>query len=175
MLVPALTTKYLQPLDTHVFAVYKLRLQRVYHEVGVAKPVNFSTLLECVCTAIEETIMSRDWPAAFSSNGFSSNQGGLSVGKLSKLSISGGVCVPTSRPSTDQLKACFPKTANVVAAAVWRCVDTPRMPLVGDSAVPKSMPLRTFPVLRAKAKPICTRTRAETKSAFLVGPASSKD
>ena len=56
LLMPALTTKYFQPLDTHVFAVYKLRLQRAYHDVGITIAVNFSTLLDRLLTTIRDVI-----------------------------------------------------------------------------------------------------------------------
>ena len=175
MLIPALMTKYLQPLDTHVFAVYKLRLQRLYHGAGAAMPVTFSTLLDCIITAIRDVILSRDWSAAFASNGFSPGQGGVSAKKLAKLSINGPIGVSSARPTDEQLKACFPKNATVVSATVWRGVDTPRTPTLATSVMPKLIPLGTIPVVCPTAKPISSRTRAKSKTAIAHGSSSSKD
>ena len=173
MLIPARTTKYLQPIDAHIFAVYKLCLQRAYHNLGVTASMSFSTLLDCVCIAIREIIVAREWSNAFASNGFSHCQGGVTKEKLVKLSIDGSIAMSSASPVNDQLKLCFPSSATIVSATVWRGVNKPRSLKDAAGALPTLTSAGKGIAVGPKAKPISTRTRAKTKAAFPIGPSSS--
>ena len=161
LLVPALTTKYLQPLDTHGFAIYKVRLQRAYHDAGIhgdGPDVNFAALLDSLLTTINDVIFGRSWSHAFSSNGFSLGQTGMLPAKFAKLAFAEPTTFAASRPSDEQVLTCFPKNSKFNVARVWRGVDKVEH-TVDD--IPKLLCEITA---APKAAPISTRTRAKAKT-----------
>ena len=170
LLIPALTTKYLQPLDTHGFAIYKVRLQRAYHDAGIhgdGPDVNFAALLDSLLVTIRDVIFGRSWSNAFSSNGFSLGQKGMQPAKFAKLAFAGPTTFAATRPSDEEVLTCFPKATTFNVARVWRGVDKVEHK-VGD--IPKLMyDITAVP----KAAPIAMRTRAKAKAAMLASGSSS--
>ena len=170
LLVPSKTTKYIQPLDTHCFAIYKVRLQRVYHDAGIRDVdpgINFAALLDSLLITIKDVIFGRSWSHAFSRNGFSVNQAGMQPSRFAKLSFAGPVVFPTSRPTAEQLLACLPKNSTFNTERVWRGVDKVAH-TVAD--IPK---LVSEVASVTKADPIATRTRSKAKATAAASTSSS--
>ncbi len=126
VLVPAQATWLLQPLDTHGFLSYKVRLQRAYQEARLSTEtgeVRIGGLLSCIVTAVRDALESRDWASAFTSDGFSPGQMGVSERVLNHLQLTGAASAPRERPSPEQLALCFPRNRVVPVAAIWRRID----------------------------------------------------
>ena len=123
VLVPAKATWLMQPLDTHAFLAYKIRLQGACQEARLATPSGEMNLLEvipCVCRAVREVLEGRSWAHAFDRDGFSAGQTGVSDRVLTGLQQSAPLDIPHTKPSLDQVKLCFPKRAKVPWSAIWR-------------------------------------------------------
>jgi hypothetical protein len=125
VLVPAKATWLMQPLDTHAFLAYKIRLQGACQEARLVTPSGEMKLLEvipCVCRAVHEVLEGRSWAHAFDRDGFSAGQTGVSDRVMTGLQQSAPLDIPHTKPSLDQVKLCFPKRAKVPWSAIWRPV-----------------------------------------------------
>lgn len=166
ILVPAKLTWLLQVLDTHVFAAYKVFLQKAYQETRVCTDnghVGVAELLASVQAAIKTIIEARHWTGAFDQNGFSAGQASVSNRVLQELNVVAPVHLPSTRPSLGQLRDCFPRHRAIPEASLWRCVDlqVPGVAVavtgaVGDAPPPLPPPDEP-PDL---PEPICFRTRS---------------
>ena len=133
VVVPAKATWLLQPLDTHVFLAYKVRLQKAYQEARLRTETGeifLRELLPCIVLAVHQVFESREWAHAFNSDGFSLGQAAVSERVRSHLQLADAAAAPHVRPSLDQLSLCFPKRRVVPVAAIWRPYE-PRPPHVG--------------------------------------------
>lgn len=126
IVVPAKMTWLLQPLDTHAFLPYKIRLQQLYGSARVrasAGDVGVQELLQCIYAAIREVLQGRRWESSFERDGFGAAQAGVSERVTEQLGIASPIDVPTTRPVLAQLKACFPARTRVSEEHVWRAVS----------------------------------------------------
>ena len=126
VLVPARATWLLQPLDTHAFLAYKVRLQGAYQDARLLTAdgeMNLPELVPCVCRAVREVLEARAWARAFDHDGFSAAQTAVSERVSSVLGQAAHLGIPSTRPSLDQVKLCFPKRATIPWAAIWRPFD----------------------------------------------------
>ena len=168
VLIPPKETFLLQTLDTHVFVLLKLFLQKAAQDARIRSPngeLDIGSLVSSVCSAIRTILQGRDWSAAFVSNGFGPRQAGLSERVKTQLELTDTPDVGAARPSPEVLRRCFPKTSPVPAAAVWRPFDGPpaaprvRAPPVAlgpASAVEGGGPRRSARLL-ARAPPPCPK------------------
>ena len=62
---------------------------------------------------------------SFDKDGFGSAQAEISSFAKKQLGIEAPLRLPTSRPTLEQLKACFPRNATVPEAALWRIFEAP--------------------------------------------------
>jgi len=126
LVVPARMTWLLQPLDTHVFALYKASLQKAFQATRVRQAhghVALTDLLLCVYAATQQVLGGRPWSNAFASDGFSAAQAHVSDRVKEALALTGPLGLPSSRPSLDQLRACFPANVRPPTGQIWRSVD----------------------------------------------------
>ena len=164
ILVPAKLTWLLQPLDTHAFAAYKVHLQKAYQlartrtadgAVGVAE------LLESAYAAIHNVLQLREWASAFDHNGFCAAQAGVSSKIVTRLRLVAPLAIPSTRPTEEDLKACFPKRARVPSASLWRMLE-PRVVAVAPVGVPVGV--RLVGPRRAAPSPSGVVTRSRSRS-----------
>jgi hypothetical protein len=126
VLVPAKATWLLQPLDTHAFLAYKVRLQGAYQDARLLTAdgeMNLPELVPCVCRAVREVLEARAWARAFDHDGFSAAQTAVSERVSNELGHAAHLDIPSTRPSLDQVKLCFPKRAKIPWTAIWRPFD----------------------------------------------------
>ena len=127
LVVPAKLTWLLQPLDTHVFALYKARLS---HEtqmscIAAGRGLDVGMLIDAICVAGTQVLEGRSWDHAFDQTGFGRSQRSLGGRVVSGLDLSAAIRVPCTRPTLGQLAACFPRRTCVPVAAIWRQFDGP--------------------------------------------------
>lgn len=127
LVVPAKLTWLLQPLDTHVFALYKARLS---HEtqmscIAAVRGLDVGMLIDAICVAGTQVLEGRSWDHAFDQTGFGRSQRSLGGRVVSGLDLSAAIRVPCTRPTLGQLAACFPRRTCVPVAAIWRQFDGP--------------------------------------------------
>ena len=181
VLVPAKMTWLLQPLDTHVFLLFKACLRRAYQNArieGETSDLDIAAFLECVYHAIATAMNARGWEAAFDEVGFGAQQSCIaaSVKRALKLPAGAPVVIPAARPTEDQLAMCFPKRARIPAriAAGGAAPRAPRPALArlaaGVAAPTPITAVGASPPVRSGREP---RTRAEwlrARKAASVGP-----
>ena len=118
IVVPPRMTFLLQPLDTHVFAVYKWRLLQAYQRARVASgseggDLDIAEFLPCVYEAISLSMERGCWAHAFSQDGFGRRQAALCASVRSQLGLEHAVDVDATRPTDAQVSLCFPRKFNV--------------------------------------------------------------
>ena len=173
LVVPARMTWLLQPLDTHVFALYKACLQKVFQETRVRQThgrVALTDLLLCVYAATQQVLEGRPWSSAFASDGFTSGQTHVSNRVKEALALSGPLDPPSSRPTLDQLRSCFPANVRPPLALLWRAVDRAPAPSGSAAAVPA---LRRSPRLAAASAAAGAADRLAAGASAVGGAASA--
>ena len=122
LIIPATCTWLLQPLDTHVFLVYKRNMRRLYQQAQVDEAdgdISTDKFLKIMYAVFKQVYNGRNWSYAFDADGFNSNledlrdrdvQRQLSNHILHHLRLR----VPVRpcnlmRPQLNQLKLCYPK------------------------------------------------------------------
>jgi hypothetical protein len=117
VLVPAGMTPSLQPLDTHVFSIFKRRyfqsLETRLLSIG-ADSLQVASILDCICDTAREVISSGCWSSAFASCGFGCSQRQLSQTVRHRLGFGNDEpLVACDLPALGQLQVCFPKRMQV--------------------------------------------------------------
>jgi hypothetical protein len=126
IVVAASTTWLLQPLDTHVFALFKIHLQKAYQRLRIDSAggvVGVVGLVASIYVAIREVLEGRPWSNAFTRDGFGISQHGVSERVLGHLGFSLPFVVAYTQPTLDQLRLCWPRNARVPVADIWRRQD----------------------------------------------------
>ena len=155
MTIPAGSTYFLQPLDTHVFLKLKKRLQREAHSAYIVSDrgdIDVSALVQCLVNAIESVVTCGNWAHAFDENGFGHLQTRLSDRVRNVIGATAEFACGCERPSLDMVAACFPRRYVLTEAVVFG-----RMP-----ARPPVARTRLPPIARAPSVPL-GRTRSETR------------
>lgn len=155
VVVPAQMTWLLQPLDTHAFYAYKVHLQKAYQARRIASDsgtVGLAELLGSVSTAIQDVLCTRDWGHAFDGNGFSNGQTDVSSRVTSALGLLVSPAVAASKPTAEQVAACFPRRSRVPTDAIWAVVPkAAAAPLSPEATVGRRASAR---IVAAKAKAV---------------------
>lgn len=134
LFVPAKLTWLLQPLDTHGFSLFKHTLRMAHRRARARSAdgvVPFADFLQCIYTAIRTVLQGRRWSSAFDADGFGQRQLQLSTRVVEELQLSGDVSIPSTRPTDEQLRLCFPRRARVPVASMWIPVDGPAAAAAG--------------------------------------------
>ena len=120
LFVPASLTRVLQPLDTHVFSIYKQSLRRAWCEARAASAtgdVSTRVWLQVVVKSEREVFQARRWKTAFQATWLLGNQSFLSKRVLQEMEAESLPLLPAGAPTLQELKAVFPKRckANMLA------------------------------------------------------------
>jgi hypothetical protein len=169
IVVPALMTWLLQPLDTDAFLPFKQRLRELYQSARARSAdgdVGVDVLLQCLYNAIRAVLQVRRWATAFEKAGLGYRQLGVAPHVLRHLQLQSPPAVPSTRPTDEQLRACFPRRTEIHSRAVvlWRAVDG--SPAAGAHGVGSA---GSSGVLAVAERP---RTRGDhARAARAIGPA----
>ena len=161
VIVPAKLTWMLQPSDMHVFARYKVVLQRKHQAARCATPdgvVGVLELLDCIYGAIRDVLDAHPWAGAFDHNGFSLYQTNVSDKILQRLQLRAPMLVGSDQPSLNALQAVFPRRTRVPVEQLWRPLRA--RPLAPATAT--AMPVAPYeaPLPSEPCDAIAYRTRA---------------
>ena len=143
--VPAKLTWLLQPLDTHAFFAYKLRLMAEYQRRRAETAdgqLNVREFLPCVYDAIRFVLQARRWDVAFDADGIGRRQAALSTYAQRQLQLEGPPDVPSTQPSEEQLRLCLPARARANVASFLRPFAPPRALPAARPAAPVAKRLR---------------------------------
>ena len=180
--VPPRMTPYLQPLDTHVFSVYKAVLLVAYTNARVCSRSQSGDLaideyLGCLYEAIR-VLSDRTWAAAFEQDGLGSQQIALRVSLRRQLELGcAPTAIPSTQPSGEQLLLSIPKNYKLATAVYWSLFNG--VSTYGAHAKRAAAPPRTRAALALAAPnaPRAPRTRAEhraARAAAAAAPAGSR-
>ena len=131
-IIPASTTSFLQPLDTHVFARFKMFLRTQMHYLMMAgenKDLSSDQVLQCLMKAIKGVLQKHRWAAVFQQNGFGRH---LLVRPhlLETLGCTEQPCIVNEMPNLLQFQSCFPQGRLIPFDDLFRDVvqskDPPR-------------------------------------------------
>ena len=150
--VPALLTWLGQPLDTHVFSLYKRHLRAMFLHLRSIQGLGMPSVVDwlfCIRDTIVLFMNERPWMGAFREDGFSRGQSGISKYIKKHLPVAFVLPLPSIEPSDEQLRSIFPKTRRNLQLAPFRC-PVPKT----FAALPASsshLPLPPAPVPKTKA------------------------
>ena len=167
IVIPAGLTWLLQPLDTHVFALYKIRLQKAYHTARIKTEdghVAIAEFLPCVYAAISETLDGQDWSSAFERNGFSVDQAKISARVRKALPAEGAMHACSSRPIDAELLLCLPRRCKLDLRLFWKPFKSRFRPSAlapfGLAPMQLTIGCEEQPCPTGAEEPIAFRTRA---------------
>ena len=126
ILVPALMTWLLQPLDAECFHAFKIELQEQYQvarALSGGDELSIDQFLACLYASIDTTVQRRPWTHVFDRLGFGSCQKALGHTVKSELQLHDVIHVPHDRPSLALLQLCFPRNSKIPVASIWRTID----------------------------------------------------
>jgi hypothetical protein len=145
-LVPSKLTWALQPCDTHVFALYKHRLQTICQNVAVDSAtgkLSLEAIVKGVCQCIAEILEGRSWASAFTDTGLTGSQAQVSQRVQAKLSFAAIPDAGSELPTLAQLQYVFPRNAvlpidNIFGMFLSRssAVGSVRIPYVDTTVHP---------------------------------------
>ena len=118
-IVPSGMTDKLQPLDTHCFGPLKHCLRERFGAIRSDGAVPMHAFIGCLQDAINDVVNNRGWSTAFSHNGFSWQQEGLSE-SLATMLKRGEHSVLHGKPSLSHVELCLGSRAQVPSAILWR-------------------------------------------------------
>lgn len=184
IIVPARTTFCLQPLDVHVFALYKACLIGAYQAARARSgssngDLEISEFLPCVYQAVREVLEGRSWAHAFAQTGLSSQQQGICGSLKRRLGLTQTPAVSDARPSDDELRLCYPRRFAAPLALLRSLYDervepaARAAPIVrGRAAVAAAAPAAAAAAVRGP------RTRGDHRraaaAAAVAGPVASE-
>ena len=119
--IPASMTSSLQPLDTHVFAQFKLRLPQAYHDMLLQSPsgtLNIDEFVTPVC-CMTRSVFTHAWPVAFQHCGFSAGQSGLGASVLRALDFDAVPHVADTLPNLAQLQSVWKRGCHIPIAELF--------------------------------------------------------
>ena len=159
IIIPANLTWLLQPCDTHVFALYKKYMRKLWSEHVEKAPdgvISIVTFLKIVFAVILDIVQSTDWSYAFRENGFHAHFGYLSPFIMKQLKYEEKPPIVSTMPSLEDVRCCFPKGRAIIEHILFKQLQQPPLlalpapavsaPMLEDSASaaapPRGTPLR---------------------------------
>ena len=161
----------MQPLDTHVFAMFKRRLEALHHTARIdscSRELAFPKFMSCIYRTIEEVVTKRSWSAAFESDGFGRSQSNVSERVTKHLRLEAPLCIPEDEPALDEIAHCFPKRFRLTRDIAFGAVVQP----LPRRARPLSDPVVPIGVLLSRALP-GVRTRSVARAQHIVAQSAS--
>ena len=114
-IIPASTTSLLQPLDTDVFARYKLLLRTQLHRMMLTdnnKDMGVQSILRALQESMKGVLQKNAWSTVFHKNGFG-EQMYVRPSLLEALGWTSQPHVSNELPSHEQFTRCFPKNKEI--------------------------------------------------------------
>ena len=114
-IIPASMTSLLQPLDTHVFARFKLYFRMRLHEMmqsGANKDLEILQVLRALMLTIKGVLQRHEWAPVFKQNGFGKTSG-IRKSLLQQFGLHDQPCISSELPSLGQFQSCFPKGREI--------------------------------------------------------------
>ena len=158
IVIPANLTWLLQPCDTHVFAIYKKYMRKLWSEHVDKSPdgvIDMISFLTIVFAVIMDIVQATDWSYAFKEDGFYTHFGYLSNFIMKQLKYESKPPIVSTLPSVEDVRCCFPKRRAIVGHILLKQLQQPRLlalpapasaPILQDSApavpAPRGIPLR---------------------------------
>ena len=172
LVIPAGMTWLLQVLDTHGFRSYKAYLRSAYQVHSLERGPDadkLQILLDSVKEAINVKIRAKDWSAAFAENGFGPEQYFLRDKIKKQLSLALCLEIPSSKPSLDQIRLCFPRRTRIPYNAIWRSTESVHLsvtsvPISAATATSCYASSASSSAAVIASAPIASRTRAKAKA-----------
>ena len=140
IVVPAKLTWLLQPLDTHAFREYKAYFKKAYQRARLETQDGHLTVkqfLVAFCETIRHVLQGRKWSGAFDADGYGHRQAGASAYLLRQLQLSKPPEAPSTAPTSDLLRLCFPKKSYVPEATLMRPYRRPQPQLALQAPAPQ--------------------------------------
>ena len=141
--IPAKLTSYLQPCDTHVFALLKQAVRKGWleekakSEKGMICTVSW---LKLVCHAVEKILAQRTWRQAFVADGILEGQQGMSH-ELSEV-LGFETCIKVGRvlPSAEEASCIFPSRMklDILAYLAWETKGERKKRILEEASGPAS-------------------------------------
>ena len=116
----------MQPLDVDGFSLLKFTLRGLFQSARAdfsSRALTIGEVLPLLCDAIRTVLHGRRWAHTFDGVGYGAKQQCVRKRMLLEIQAPGGIAVPSSRPSDDQLRLCLPKKFHVPANVLLKCVD----------------------------------------------------
>jgi hypothetical protein len=137
VLVPAKLTWLLQPLDTHVFQLYKKQLRKLYAELRQQSDngmINASSWWHVLAAHANEFLESRSWAYTFEANGWCLGTREISPYLKAQLQWDTLPVMEASLPSEEELLTVLPHGRGKVARAVLQTCSS-GLPSRAETAV----------------------------------------
>ena len=138
MYIPAQMTKWLQPLDTHVFAKLKRFLQQEYESAILRNSdgeVDVYQVLQAVVRSVPEVLEAQSWTRAFQHVGLRDEQAHLSRTFLRRLGWDASPQVAPDIPTLQELQAVFKAGFDIPVGALFESLVPRRGGVVAHRAV----------------------------------------
>ena len=121
-LIPACTTRFMQPLDVAVFGEFKLRLYQAYQRRLLASSsgrLSKGDFFELLCEVMAD-VLRKDWVRAFRRTGFCADRADVSKTLLEAMGQTELETVADSLPSLPALQAVFPRGRYIHVMELFR-------------------------------------------------------
>jgi len=115
-MIAAKMTWLLQPLDTHVFLVFKRAMKQLYQDLQMESGdanVSMPQLVHLICLAVRKVLQGRTWAHAFLQDGFGPDQGQVSGFILRQLDLDSPPPLSVEPLSDVELAAVLPSNVSV--------------------------------------------------------------
>lgn len=124
VIIPASTTSLLQPLDTHVFARFKLFLRQQFHYKmmdSANKDMTAQEVLHSLAITIKMVLQGHKWSEVFTQNGFGRDCR-IRPHLLEQMEVEEKFKVENTLPTFRQFQHCFPSGRLVPFDELFRSV-----------------------------------------------------
>lgn len=123
-IIPASTTSFLQPLDTHVFSRFKMYLRTCMHKQmmsGANRDLSSEQVLQSLMESMKGVLQKHRWAEVFQQNGFGS-QLQARPHLLKMLHWTEQPCIPNEMPTLEQFQSCFPQGREIPFRELFQAV-----------------------------------------------------
>ena len=155
--IPAKLTAFLQPCDTHLFAMFKKTFWNGWRKrksEAIDGSVSTADWLQIIADTIAKVLPSTTWIKAFRAVGILDQQRVLSLKLAEKLGFDGALDLPSMLPSVEDAQCIFPSNMKLDVLSyltwqpkAWRIKGSLPKPASSEPALPQPGPRlrRTLP------------------------------
>ena len=157
MYIPAKLTAFLQPCDTHLFAMFKKTFWNGWRKrksEAIDGSVSTAEWLQIIADTIAKVLPRTTWIKAFRAVGILDQQRVLSLKLAEKLGFDGALDLPSMLPSVEDAQCIFPSNMKFDVLSyltwqpkAWRIKGSLPKPASSEPALPQPGPRlrRTLP------------------------------